>query len=71
MLLGFAALAILPLEKITAIHFVVPLLVTILAVIFLKEYPSLDVIFGGTIIILGISIILIDPKIFFSKLRKY
>ena len=37
MLLGFAALAILPLEKITAIHFVVPLLVTILAVIFLKE----------------------------------
>ena len=71
MLLGFAALAILPLEKITAIHFVVPLMVTILAVIFLKEYPSLDVIFGGTIIILGISIILIDPKIFFSKLRKY
>ena len=58
MLLGFAALAILPLEKITAIHFVVPLLVTILAVIFLKEkiylYRSLALIIGflGVLIIL-------------------
>ena len=58
MLLGFAGLAILPLEKITAIHFVVPLLVTILAVIFLKEkiylYRSLALIIGflGVLIIL-------------------
>ena len=49
----------------------IPVTAILGAVIFLKEYPSLDVIFGGTIIILGISIILIDPKIFFSKLRKY
>ena len=37
MLLGFAALAMLPLEKMTAIHFIVPIIVTILAVIFLKN----------------------------------
>ena len=49
----------------------IPVTAILGAVIFLKEYPSLDVIFGGTIIILGISIILIDPKIFFSKLRKF
>tara|TARA_B100001094_G_scaffold40069_1_gene34652 strand:+ start:1238 stop:2119 length:882 start_codon:yes stop_codon:yes gene_type:complete len=39
------------------------------AVIFLKEYPSLDVILGGVVIILGISIILINPKIYFTKMK--
>ena len=37
MLLGFAALAMIPFEKVSALHFVVPFFVTILAVIFLKE----------------------------------
>jgi len=37
MLLGFAALSLVPLEKISALHFIVPFIVTILAVIFLKE----------------------------------
>jgi len=37
MLLGFAALTIVPFEKISALHFIVPFIVTILAVILLKE----------------------------------
>ena len=37
MLLGFAALTIVPFEKISALHFIVPFIVTVLAVIFLKE----------------------------------
>ena len=37
MLLGFAALTIVPFEKISALHFIVPFIVTILAIIFLKE----------------------------------
>jgi drug/metabolite transporter (DMT)-like permease len=37
MLLGFAALAMIPFEKVSALHFVVPFFVTILAFIFLKE----------------------------------
>jgi len=37
MYLGFSAVALVPLEKFTAIYFIVPLLVTILAIIFLKE----------------------------------
>ena len=37
MLLGFAALTMVPFEKISALHFIVPFIVTILAVIFLKE----------------------------------
>jgi drug/metabolite transporter (DMT)-like permease len=37
MLIGFAALTMVTLEKISALNFVVPLFVTILAVIFLKE----------------------------------
>ena len=58
MLLGFAALAMLPLEKMTAIHFIVPIIVTILAVIFLKEkiylYRSIALVIGflGMLIIL-------------------
>ena len=72
MLLGFAALAILPLEKITAIHFVVPLMVTILAVIFLKEkiylYRSLALIIGflGVLIILRPGIIDISIGIYMA-----
>ena len=72
MLLGFAALAILPLEKITAIHFVVPLLVTILAVIFLKEkiylYRSLGLIIGflGVLIILRPGIVDISIGIYMA-----
>ena len=37
MLLGFAALTMVPFEKISALSFIVPFIVTILAVIFLKE----------------------------------
>ena len=72
MLLGFAALAILPLEKITAIHFVVPLMVTILAVIFLKEkiylYRSLALIIGflGILIILRPGIVDISIGIYMA-----
>ena len=63
MLLGFAALAMLPLEKMTAIHFIVPIIVTILAVIFLKEkiylYRSIALVMGflGMLIILRPGII--------------
>ena len=72
MLLGFAALAILPLEKMTAIHFVVPLMVTILAVIFLKEkiylYRSLALIIGflGVLIILRPGIVDISIGIYMA-----
>ncbi len=72
MLLGFASLAILPLEKMTAIHFVVPLLVTILAVIFLKEkiylYRSLALIIGflGVLIILRPGIVDISIGIYMA-----
>lgn len=40
------------------------------AVLFLNEIPSIDVIFGGSIIITGIAIILIEPKIFFKLIRR-
>ena len=40
------------------------------AVLFLNEVPSIDVIFGGSIIITGIAIILIEPKIFFKLIRR-
>jgi len=72
MLLGFAALAILPLEKMTAIHFVVPLMVTVLAVIFLKEkiylYRSLALIIGflGVLIILRPGIVDISIGIYMA-----
>ncbi|MDC3226118.1 DMT family transporter [Candidatus Pelagibacter sp.] len=50
MLLYFSALVLLPIEKLTAISFVVPLIVTILAVFFLGEkiyiYRSLALILG-------------------------
>ena len=70
MLLGFAALAMLPLEKMTAIHFIVPIIVTILAVIFLKEkiylYRSIALVMGflGMLIILRPGIIDISIGIY-------
>ena len=72
MLLGFAALAMLPLEKMTAIHFIVPIIVTILAVIFLKEkiylYRSIALVMGflGMIIILRPGIIDISIGIYMA-----
>ena len=58
MLLYFSALVLLPIEKLTAISFVVPLIVTILAVFFLGEkiyiYRTLALIlgFGGMLVII-------------------
>ena len=50
MLLYFSALVLLPIEKLTAISFVVPLIVTILAVFFLGEksyvYRTLALMLG-------------------------
>lgn len=50
MLMGFAALSYLTLEKASALHFVVPLFVTVLAIIILKEkvyyYRTIALIFG-------------------------
>ncbi len=72
MLLGFAALAMLPLEKMTAIHFIVPIIVTILAVIFLKEkiylYRSIALLMGflGMLIILRPGIIDISIGIYMA-----
>ena len=72
MLLGFAALAVLPLEKMTAIHFIVPIIVTILAVIFLKEkiylYRSIALVMGflGMLIILRPGIIDISIGIYMA-----
>ena len=72
MLLGFAALAMLPLEKMTAIHFIVPIIVTILAVIFLKEkiylYRSIALVMGflGMLIILRPGIIDINIGIYMA-----
>ena len=72
MLLGFAALAMLPLEKMTAIHFIVPIIVTILAVIFLKEkiylYRSIAFVMGflGMLIILRPGIIDISIGIYMA-----
>tara|TARA_B100001989_G_C24401643_1_gene394510 strand:- start:104 stop:754 length:651 start_codon:yes stop_codon:yes gene_type:complete len=58
MLLGFGSIAFIPIEKFTAIQFIVPFIVTILAVIFLKEriyiYRTIALIFGfvGMLIII-------------------
>ena len=57
-LLYFSSLVLLPIEKVTAISFVVPLMVTILAVFFLGEkiyiYRTLALIlgFGGMLVII-------------------
>ena len=63
MLLYFSTLVMLPIEKVTAISFIVPLIVTILAVMFLNEkiyiYRTLALILGfsGMLIILRPGII--------------
>ncbi len=72
MLLYFSTLVMLPIEKVTAISFVVPLIVTILAVFFLKEkiyiYRSLALIlgFGGMLIILRPGIIDISIGVYMA-----
>tara|TARA_B110000495_G_C22883382_1_gene515191 strand:- start:73 stop:951 length:879 start_codon:yes stop_codon:yes gene_type:complete len=58
MLLGFAALTMVPFEKISALSFIVPFIVTILAVIFLKEKIRLYRILALFIGLVGMLIIL-------------
>ena len=45
----------------------IPVSAIIGAMIFFGEVPSLEVMFGGFIIILGIGLIIIEPKHFFQK----
>ena len=58
MLIGFAALTLVPLEKISALSFIVPFVVTILAVVFLKERIRLYRISALIIGFIGMLIIL-------------
>ena len=58
MLIGFAALTLVPLEKISALSFIVPFIVTILAVVFLKERIRLYRISALIIGFIGMLIIL-------------
>jgi len=58
MLLGFAALTIVPFEKISALSFIVPFIVTILAVIFFKEKIRLYRISALFIGLVGMLVIL-------------
>ena len=77
MLLGFAALAMIPFEKVSALHFVVPFFVTILAVIFLKEkikfyrIGALIIGFIGMLIILRPGIIDISIGIQMTLLSSF
>jgi drug/metabolite transporter (DMT)-like permease len=77
MLLGFAALAMIPFEKVSALHFVVPFFVTILAVIFLKEkikiyrIGALIVGFIGMLVILRPGIIDISIGIQMTLLSSF
>ena len=77
MLLGFAALAMIPFEKVSALHFVVPFFVTILAVIFLKEkikiYRIVALIIGfvGMLVILRPGIIDISIGIQMTLLSSF
>ena len=72
MLLYFSALVMMPIEKATAISFVVPFLVTILAVLFLGEkiyiYRSLALVLGfiGMLIILRPGIIDISLGVYMA-----
>ena len=72
MLLYFSTLILLPIEKVTAISFIVPIIVTILAVFFLKEkiyiYRSLALIigFGGMLIILRPGVIDISIGVYMA-----
>jgi len=75
--LGFAALAMIPFEKVSALHFVVPFFVTILAVIFLKEkikiYRIVALIIGfvGMLVILRPGIIDISIGIQMTLLSSF
>jgi len=66
MYLGFGALRLMPLEKVSAIHFAVPLFVTIMAIIFLKEricvFRTSAIIVGfiGMLIMIRPGIVIID-----------
>ena len=77
MLLGFAALTIVPFEKISALHFIVPFIVTILAVIFLKEkihlyrISALFIGFIGMLVILRPGIINISIGIQMALLSSF
>ena len=77
MLLGFAALAMIPFEKVSALHFVVPFFVTILAVIFLKEkikiyrIAALIIGFIGMLVILRPGIIDISIGIQMTLLSSF
>ena len=72
MILYFSALTMMPIEKVTAISFVVPLMVTILAVLFLGEkiyiYRSLALVLGfvGMLIILRPGIIEISIGVYMA-----
>ena len=72
MLLYFSALVMLPIEKVTAISFVVPFFVTILAVLFLGEkiyiYRTLALVLGfiGMIVILRPGIINISIGVYMA-----
>jgi len=77
MLLGFLALTLVPLEKISALHFIVPFIVTILAVIFLKEkirlyrISALIIGFIGMLVILRPGIIDISIGIQMSLMSSF
>ena len=58
MYLAFASFSLVPLEKLSALHFVVPLFVTVLAVIFLKEKIYLYRISALVVGFIGMLIIL-------------
>jgi len=77
MLLGFLALTLVPLEKISALHFIVPFIVTILAVVFLKEkirfyrISALIIGFIGMLVILRPGIIDISLGIQMSLISSF
>ena len=77
MLLYFSTLVMLPIEKVTAISFIVPLIVTILAVFFLNEkifiYRTLALIFGfsGMLIILRPGIIDISVGVYMALFSSF
>ena len=77
MLLYFSTLAMLPIEKVTAISFVVPLIVTVLAVFFLGEkiyiYRTLALIlgFGGMLVILRPGVIDISIGVYMALFSSF
>ena len=77
MLLYFSTLVMLPIEKVTAISFVVPLIVTVLAVLFLGEkiyiYRTLALILGfsGMLIILRPGLIDISIGVYMALFSSF